>query len=50
MARIDGSTPGDDANARVAAADTRELLGWTPTHPTLLEDLETGDYIAPHAT
>ena len=23
---------------------TRSLLGWTPTHPTLLEDLHTGDY------
>ena len=23
---------------------TRELVGWQPTHPTLLEDLEHGDY------
>lgn len=25
---------------------TRELLGWTPTHATLLEDLEQGDYFS----
>lgn len=25
---------------------TRELLGWTPTHPTLLEDLDAGHYFA----
>jgi nucleoside-diphosphate-sugar epimerase len=24
---------------------TRELLGWAPTHPTLLEDLEAGRYL-----
>ena len=42
---------GDPFMARVFAADapvssetTRTLLGWTPTHPTLLEDIETGDY------
>jgi len=23
---------------------TQELLGWTPTGPTLLEDLDTGAY------
>ncbi|MFN8192971.1 MAG: hypothetical protein U0R80_01650 [Nocardioidaceae bacterium] len=23
---------------------TRELLGWTPSHPTLLEDLRSGAY------
>jgi len=28
---------------------TRSLLGWTPTHPTLLEDLEHGDYFRPDA-
>jgi hypothetical protein len=26
---------------------TRELLGWTPTGPTLIEDLGTGAYSAP---
>jgi nucleoside-diphosphate-sugar epimerase len=38
--------------ARVYAADnpassagTRELLGWSPTGPTLLEDIEKGDYL-----
>jgi nucleoside-diphosphate-sugar epimerase len=28
----------------VSTARTRELLGWAPMHPTLLQDLETGDY------
>ena len=29
----------------LASSDlTRELLGWTPTHPGLLEDLEAGSY------
>lgn len=28
----------------VSGAGTRRLLGWEPTHPGLLEDLETGDY------
>ena len=23
---------------------TQKMLGWTPTHPTLLEDLEAGHY------
>jgi nucleoside-diphosphate-sugar epimerase len=27
-------------------AQTRELLGWEPTHPTLLDDLEAGHYFA----
>jgi nucleoside-diphosphate-sugar epimerase len=27
-----------------SSALTRERFGWNPTHPTLLEDLETGDY------
>ena len=31
-------------DAPVSRAFTRKLLGWTPTHPTLLEDMETGDY------
>jgi hypothetical protein len=25
---------------------TRELLGWTPTGPTLIEDLDAGAYSA----
>ncbi len=31
-------------DAPASSAHTRTLLGWTPTHPTLLEDLEIGDY------
>ena len=27
-----------------SSADTQRLLGWTPTGPTLLEDLESGAY------
>jgi nucleoside-diphosphate-sugar epimerase len=34
-------------DAPVSSAHTRALLGWTPTHPTLLEDLATGDYFTP---
>ena len=30
-----------------SSARTRDLLGWTPFHATLLEDLEFGDYFAP---
>lgn len=29
----------------VSSAYTQELLGWSPVHPTLLEDLEYGDYL-----
>ncbi|RSN06402.1 3-beta hydroxysteroid dehydrogenase [Streptomyces sp. WAC 01325] len=32
-------------DAPVSSAHTQELLGWTPTHPTLLDDLEHGDYL-----
>ncbi|MEV4799365.1 SDR family oxidoreductase [Nonomuraea sp. NPDC049421] len=28
---------------------TQELLGWSPVHPALLDDLEHGDYLAPAA-
>jgi nucleoside-diphosphate-sugar epimerase len=39
-------------DAVVSNSLTRELLGWSPTHPGLLEDLDTGAYGAavPHAT
>ncbi|MFB7597381.1 SDR family oxidoreductase [Streptomyces sp. NPDC056160] len=30
----------------VSSAHTRALLGWSPTHPALLDDLEHGDYLA----
>lgn len=33
-------------DAPASSAHTRDLLGWTPTHLTLLEDLERGDYFA----
>ncbi len=33
-------------DAPASSALTRELLGWTPTHPTLLADIEHGDYLA----
>ena len=33
----------------VSSAYTRELLGWRPILPTLLEDLETGDYFSSEA-
>jgi len=31
----------------VTSAHTRDLLGWSPTGPTLLDDLAHGDYLAP---
>jgi nucleoside-diphosphate-sugar epimerase len=34
------------ADVPVSSARTRELLGWKPSHYTLLEDLEHGDYFA----
>ncbi|MEV4085248.1 SDR family oxidoreductase [Nonomuraea fuscirosea] len=30
----------------VSSSLTRETLGWSPVHPTLVEDLEHGDYLA----
>ncbi|MGW3350090.1 hypothetical protein ACWDA3_42900 [Nonomuraea rubra] len=33
----------------VSSAYTRELLGWTPAGPALLDDLEHGDYLAGQA-
>lgn len=35
------------ADAPVSSDLTRALLGWEPTHYTLLEDLRYGDYITP---
>ncbi|MGW5355757.1 SDR family oxidoreductase [Streptomyces sp. NPDC004031] len=32
-------------DAPVSSARTRELLGWTPTRPGLLADIEEGDYL-----
>ena len=32
------------ADAPASSARTRELLGWTPTHPGLLEDIAAGHY------
>lgn len=47
---------GDPFLARAFATDapasgthTQTLLGWIPTHATLLEDMETGDYFAAQA-
>ncbi len=34
-------------DAPVSSDFTRALLGWEPTHCTLLEDLRYGDYITP---
>ncbi|GHF49653.1 nucleoside-diphosphate-sugar epimerase [Amycolatopsis bartoniae] len=34
----------------VSSEHTQALLGWSPRHPTLLEDLETGDYFTSEAT
>ena len=32
------------ADAPVSSEVSRALLGWTPVHPTLLHDIEAGDY------
>ncbi|MEU6034031.1 SDR family oxidoreductase [Actinomadura sp. NPDC047616] len=34
----------------VSSVHTQKLLGWTPIHATLLEDLKTGDYFTPQAS
>jgi len=33
----------------ISSAHTRKLLGWKPTHATLLEDMATGDYFSPQS-
>jgi nucleoside-diphosphate-sugar epimerase len=35
-------------DAPAVSSSTQELLGWSPTHPGLLHDLEHGDYLAAH--
>ena len=37
------------ADSPVSSIYTRTLLGWKPTHATLLEDMETSDYFSPQA-
>lgn len=37
-------------DAPVSSDHTQTLLGWTPTHPTLLQDLVTSDYFDPQAS
>ncbi|MCX4816294.1 SDR family oxidoreductase [Streptomyces sp. NBC_01239] len=44
MARVYG------LDVPVSSSCTQESLGWSPTHPTLLEDLEHGDYFATQAS
>ncbi|WP_369188487.1 SDR family oxidoreductase [Streptomyces sp. R08] len=44
MARVYG------LDVPVSSSYTKELLGWSPTHPTLLEDLEHGDYFTTPAS
>ena len=44
---VTGLARSDDAAA--SSARTQALLGWAPTHATLLEDMETGDYFAVQA-
>jgi nucleoside-diphosphate-sugar epimerase len=34
------------ADIRASSGLTRELLGWQPTHPGLIEDLDQGHYFA----
>ncbi|MFH8984783.1 SDR family oxidoreductase [Streptomyces varsoviensis] len=37
-------------DAPVTSTHTQQLLGWSPTHQTLLDDLEHGDYLATPAS
>lgn len=34
-------------DAPVSSDFTQEILGWVPTHYSLLEDLQHGDYFLP---
>ena len=36
-------------DAPVSSAHTRNLLGWEPSHATLLEDMEASDYFSPQS-
>lgn len=48
---VTGLARSDAAAGRLRGlgAHTQTLLGWIPTHATLLEDMETGDYFAAQA-
>lgn len=37
-------------DAPVSSTHTQDLLGWSPTRPTLLDDLQHGDYLATPAS
>jgi nucleoside-diphosphate-sugar epimerase len=37
-------------DAPASSEHTQALLGWTPTHATLLEDMKSGDYFTPQAS
>ena len=36
--------PSFTVDLTASSATTRELLGWTPTGPTLIEDVDAGAY------
>ena len=40
---------GISVDSPVSNTYMRELLGWNPVYPTLLEDLGKGDYFSPEA-
>ncbi|GAA0319042.1 SDR family oxidoreductase [Actinoallomurus spadix] len=37
-------------DAPVSSTHTQDLLGWSPAHPALLDDIEHGDYLTPPAS
>ena len=41
--------PSNERRSFTLSTYTRDLLGWHPVYPTLLEDLATGDYFSPEA-